>query len=351
MHIPDGYLSPQTCAVMGAAMLPVWATAVKKVKQTLKTRYVPLMAIGAAFSFVIMMYNVPIPDGTTAHAVGGALLAVILGPWAATISITVALAIQALLFGDGGILAFGANTFNMAFVLPFSAYYIYRLIAGRSEITAARRWIGGLVGGYAGLVLAAVCAGTELGLQPLLFHTANGAPLYCPYPLSMAVPAMGLAHLIVAGPIEGVITALVIRYLQVNNPALLSIESARVPVETRSYSKLWWGVAVLVLFAPLGLLASGTAWAEWGPGELKDKLGFIPAGLQHMADRWHALMPDYGLPGLDHNFLQSATGYILAAVVAMVIIAGITYLFSRAQKNAGREVFPPDKKAKGTEVK
>ncbi|OAT85755.1 cobalt transporter CbiM [Desulfotomaculum copahuensis] len=351
MHIPDGYLSPQTCAVMGAAMLPVWATAVKKVKQTLKTRYVPLMAIGAAFSFVIMMYNVPIPDGTTAHAVGGALLAVILGPWAASISITVALAIQALLFGDGGILAFGANAFNMVFVLPFSAYYIYRLIAGRSEVSSARRWIGGLAGGYIGIVLAAVCAGTEFGLQPLLFHAANGSALYCPYPLSMALPAMALAHLAVAGPIEGVITALVIRYLQVNNPALLSIESVQAPVESRGYKKLWWGLAILVLFTPLGLLALGTAWGEWGVGELKDKLGYIPAGMQQMADRWHALMPDYGLPGFDHSFLQSATGYILAAVVGVAVIAGITYLFSRAQKNAGRDVFPPDKKAKGTEIK
>lgn len=333
MHIPDGYLSPQTCAVMGAAMLPVWATAVKKVKQTIKTRYVPLMAIGAAFSFTIMMYNVPIPDGTTAHAVGGALLAAILGPWAAAISITVALAIQALLFGDGGILAFGANCFNMAFVLPFTSYYVYRLLAGRSDIKSARRWIGSLIGGYVGINLAAIAAAVEFGLQPILFHSANGTPLYCPYPLNIAISAMALGHLTIAGPIEAVVTALVVRYMQSVNPDLLTVVSGSDigQVEARSYSKLWWGVGIMILLSPLGLLAQGTAWGEWGLDEIQDKLGFIPAGLEHLADSWHAIMPDYALPGLDGTFLQSAIGYILAAVVGVAIIGGITYLFSKVQ--------------------
>ncbi len=80
MHIPDGYLSPATCAVGYAIMLPFWATAVKKVKVALNTKLIPLMVIGAAFSFVLMMFNVPIPGGTTAHAVGAGILAVILGP-------------------------------------------------------------------------------------------------------------------------------------------------------------------------------------------------------------------------------------------------------------------------------
>ena len=78
MHIPDGYLSPQTEAVFGAAMLPIWYTAAKRVKRVVKSRYVPLLAIGAAFSFLVMMLNVPIPGGTTAHAVGGVLIAIIL---------------------------------------------------------------------------------------------------------------------------------------------------------------------------------------------------------------------------------------------------------------------------------
>ena len=77
------------------------------------------LAIGAAFSFVVMMFNVPIPGGSTGHAVGGVRVAILLGPWAAMIAITVALVIQALLFGDGGITAIGANCINMAVVIPF----------------------------------------------------------------------------------------------------------------------------------------------------------------------------------------------------------------------------------------
>ena len=124
MHIPDNYLSPSTCAVMGAAMVPVWTKAVRKVKEEIPRVKIPLLGVGAAFSFLLMMFNVPLPGGTTGHAVGGTLLAIFMGPYAACISVTVALFIQALLFGDGGVLAFGANCFNMAFVLPFFGYYL-----------------------------------------------------------------------------------------------------------------------------------------------------------------------------------------------------------------------------------
>jgi len=333
MHIPDGYLSPQTCAVMGAVMLPVWWTSVKKVQNTINKKYVPLMALGAAFSFVIMMYNVPIPDGTTAHAVGGALLAIIFGPWAATLCITIALAIQALLFGDGGILSFGANCFNMAFILPFSSYFIYKLLTTNSEISSSRRYISGFIAGYIGIVLAAICAGIELGLQPLLFHTAAGVPLYCPYPLSLAVPAMAFAHLTVAGPVEGVITALAIKYLQVSNPEMLSIEKIKAPSKAFGYAKIWIGMAIVAALTPLGLLASGSAWGEWGADEIKDKIGFVPAGLEQMSDKWHALMQDYGIPGFDQSFFQSAIGYITAAIVGIILISLITYLFGKILKN------------------
>ena len=114
MQIPDNYLSPSTCAVMGAVMIPIWARSIKKVKKEVTKKKMPLMGIGASLSFLTMMFNVPLPGGTTGHAVGGTLLAILLGPESACISITIALLIQALLFGDGGVLAFGANCFNMA---------------------------------------------------------------------------------------------------------------------------------------------------------------------------------------------------------------------------------------------
>ncbi len=144
MHIPDGYLGPETSGVMVLVMVPIWLAASRIVKRTLQAKQVPLLAIGAAFSFVIMMFNVPIPAGTTGHATGACLAAILLGPWAACIAVTVALVVQAMLFGDGGVTAIGANCFNMAFVEVFAGYYLYKLISGSSVIISARRVIAGL---------------------------------------------------------------------------------------------------------------------------------------------------------------------------------------------------------------
>ncbi len=194
MHIPDGYLSPATCGVLGASMVPVWATAGKRVRKVVTSRSVPLLALGAAYSFVVMMFNVPIPDGTTAHAVGAVLIAILLGPWAAVVAVSVALAIQALFFGDGGVLSFGANCLNMAFVMPMVGYGIYHLGTRHVSLTARRRALVAGFAGYAGINAAAVCAAVELGLQPTLFHSANGTPLYSPFHLRQTSPAWSSSH-------------------------------------------------------------------------------------------------------------------------------------------------------------
>ena len=96
MHIPDGYLSPSTCAALYAASGPFWYVALKRVKAALNTRTVPLLAVFAAFSFVIMMFNLPLPGGTTGHAVGMGMAAIVLGPAVSIIAISMALLIQAL---------------------------------------------------------------------------------------------------------------------------------------------------------------------------------------------------------------------------------------------------------------
>lgn len=203
-------------------MLPIWLAASRIVKKTLKARQVPFLAIGAAFSFVIMMFNIPIPAGTTGHAVGAVLVAILVGPWAACIAVTVALLIQALLFGDGGVTAIGANCFNMAFVMVFAGYYAYRAISFQAPINSLRRVIAAGIGGFIGLNLAAFCAGVEFGLQPLLHHTADGEALYSPYGLKVAVSTMLLEHLLIFGWLEAIITALVVKYLQKQEPALLA---------------------------------------------------------------------------------------------------------------------------------
>jgi len=140
VHIPDGYLSPQTCVVGFLVAVPVLAAAATKVHKRVKTRNVPTLAVLAAGCFLVMMFNVPIPDGTTAHAVGGALVAILLGPWAAVIAVSVALVFQALLFGAGGVCAYGVSVFHMANVLAFVSSGRYRLIpvcASRAAIMLA----------------------------------------------------------------------------------------------------------------------------------------------------------------------------------------------------------------------
>jgi cobalt/nickel transport system permease protein len=223
MHIPDGYLGPSTCGFFYAVMLPIWIAASRIAKKTLKAKQVPYLAIGAAFSFVIMMFNVPIPAGTTGHAVGAVLVAILLGPWLACIAITVALVVQALLFGDGGITAIGANCFNMAFVMVFVGYCVYKLISYKSKAISNRRIIAAGIAAYTGLNVAALLTAIEFGLQPLLYHTATGQALYCPYSLKVAIPVMLGEHLLIFGWIEAIVTALVIKYLQKQDPALLKI--------------------------------------------------------------------------------------------------------------------------------
>jgi cobalt/nickel transport system permease protein len=106
----------------GVVTVPAWALAVRRDQSILNNRTVPLLAIFAALTFTIMMFNIPVPGGTTAHGVGGTLIAIVLGPWAAVLGVSMALILQALFFGDGGVLAIFANCLNMAIILPFFGY-------------------------------------------------------------------------------------------------------------------------------------------------------------------------------------------------------------------------------------
>jgi cobalt/nickel transport system permease protein len=329
MHIPDGYLSPVTSLLMFLLVLPFWVIGVRKIRGTMNARSVPLIALLAAFSFVIMMFNVPLPGGTTGHAVGAALAAIVLGPEVATIAVSIALIIQAFFFGDGGILAIGANCFNMAVVIPYIAFAIYRAMSKDTPLNSSRRLIGAAVGGWVGVTLAAFLAGVEFGIQPLLFKVADGSPLYAPYPLSVSIPAMVIPHMLVASVVEGLLTALVVAYLQRSNLGVLEVAEKPLLVgEAGTFEKLRWlwvGIVVLIVASPLGLLAPGTAWGEWGTAELK-QLGLqsIPAGLEHLSNLWGAPLADYDLPVLGNANL----GYVLSAVLGIAVTALVVWLFT-----------------------
>lgn len=213
MHIPDGYLGPPTYLAAWAACAPLWAAASRRTGARLSPRRIPLLALAAAFSFLVMMFNIPLPGGSTGHAVGGVLIAIAVGPWGAMLSISIALVIQALLFGDGGITAIGANCVNISFVMPFAGHLAYRLA---SRILPGDRFkaAAAAVGGWVGLNASALATAVMLGIQPILHAGADGRALYAPYPLSVAVPAMMLQHALLFGPVEALVTGLVVRSLE-----------------------------------------------------------------------------------------------------------------------------------------
>lgn len=365
MHIPDGYLSPATCATLYVAAAPFWYVALQRVKRLLNTRLVPLLAVFSAFSFVIMMFNLPLPGGTTGHAVGMGIATIVLGPWGSMLAVSVALLIQALFFGDGGVTAFGANCFNMAIIGSLVAYWVYRAIAGRTAITSSRRVVAAAVAGYVAINVAAMLAAIEFGIQPALFKDASGAPLYAPYPLSIAIPAMALGHLTIAGLAELVVTAGVVAYLQRADPSLLKLTAPEASDADegvqevarrggwRTTQKLWVGLAILMILSPLGLLAAGSAWGEWAPEDFNDpaarqeiETGSLnasapekaPQGLEQLSSVWAAPIPDYA-----PAWMQSETfGYILSALVGGGLIILTFFLISWVARaiRGGREPDP-----------
>ncbi len=334
MHIPENYLSPASCAVMTAAAVPVWVHSVKKVKEVLPRDKIAMIGVGAAFSFLSMMFNVPLVGGTTGHAVGGTLIALLFGPEAACLGVSVALLLQAVLFGDGGILAFGANCFNMAFVLPFAGYGIYSLIMKGTSADArpGRAYAAAAIGSYVGICAAAFCCAVEFGIQPELFHDAAGNALYCPYDLSIAIPAMMIPHMAVAGVVEAAFTVAVYAFVRKTAPDM-TYEAIRDRLPVREESKkgrfpVYALVAVLIAAVPLGLLATGTAWGEWGADEIAETaetgspLGYTPKGMED-GFSLDVLMPDYTL-----GEVSEAVAYIISAVTGTALLIIIFKLLS-----------------------
>ncbi len=297
-------------------------------------RTIPLLSVFSAFSFVVMMFNLPLPGGTTGHAVGMGIATVVLGPWFSLLAISTALAIQALLFGDGGITTFGANCFNMAIVGSLAAYAAYRMVARGSALTSRRRAAAAGLAGYLGINMAAICAAVEFGLQPRFFHDSAGTPLYAPYPLHIAVPAMLLGHLTFAGLAEFILSAGLVAYLQRADPALLRRTAPHAPELALSAApflapgmpwlgsrKLWIIFGFFLLLTPVGILATGTAWGEWRISDFKSTA--VPAGLLRMSSLWRAPLSNYA-----PTFIRStAFGYFLCAVAgagAIVLLASLT---------------------------
>jgi cobalt/nickel transport system permease protein len=280
-----------------------------------------------------MMFNLPLPGGTTGHAVGVSIASIVLGPWASILAISIALFIQAVFFGDGGITAFGANCFNMAVTGSLVAYFTYRAISGKCAIVSRRRVIAAGAAGYLSINVAALLTGIELGIQPMLFRDASGAPLYAPYPLKIAVPAMMAGHLTVAGLAELILSAGLVAWLQRSHPSLLSATAPGAVATEAEAGGLGWlairpllaGLAVLMLLTPLGILAVGSAWGEWSPHDLANQAlpAGVPQGLERLSSVWTAPFPSYAPPFLHSSFfgyfLSAAFGSGLILLAALVV--------------------------------
>jgi len=307
-------------------MAPVWLLSARKAEQALKLKQLPLLSLGAAFAFVIMMFNIPVPGGTSGHMAAATLVAIILGPWAAVIALTLALSLQAFFFGDGGLTTLGANCFNMAALMSFGGYYTYRLIS-LGDAGRLRRVIASAIGAYVAVNIAAFAVAVELGIQPLVAVDGLGRPLYAPYPLSITVPAMLIPHLLIFGPVEALGTALAVSFIQKTDDAMLNL-----PKGADNLKPLWVLLAIMIILTPVGLIATGTPWGEWGKGELSGLVGYVPTGMHRLGEMWTGLMPSYGIEGLNVLFgkrLGSMAGYVIAALTGSAVLIFIVYLWGR----------------------
>lgn len=280
MHIPDGFLTTPVWASLAAISLPSAGAFARKAQSGLEDGRVPLMGVMGAFVFAAQMINFPVGIGASGHLIGGALLAATLGPAAAVVVMTAILTIQALIFQDGGMLALGANVFNMAIAGVLAGYWPYRVFAGTK---------GGMIGLFAGgflsvVVSAALCLG-ELALSGV----------------RMPGEVLGISALVfsITGLLEGLITVAVIGTLTRMNPRWI-----REPAGEGRRALALLGCTALVL-ASAGFLVAST---------LPDGLERT-AGLVGLTGREHAILaaplPDYETLAIDYPWLRRAAAGLL----------------------------------------
>jgi cobalt/nickel transport system permease protein len=269
--------------------------------------------------------------------VGSVVTDILLGPWAACLTVTLALVIQALLFGDGGITALAANCLTMAVVMPFVGWYVYRLMAGETP-SPRRQTLAAALAGYVALNVAALYTAVLLGIQPLIARGVDGRPLYAPYPLSVAVSAMAVEHLLLFGVVEAAVAALVIASLRRTDPALVALSNGETPERSDVMTRLWSGLGVLTCLTPLGVILpaafnSESAWGEWSPGKISQMVGYLPVEMGKLAGIWKAPLLDYTLPGIESaGLLLQGTAYVLSAVMGIGITVLCLKLWARQVK-------------------
>jgi len=305
MHIPDGFLSVTVSVLLWIASIVAIAYALKRVNQELGERQVPLMGVLAAAIFAGQMLNFTVAGGTSGHLMGAALATILLGPWAAVLVMTTVVGVQALIFQDGGLLALGANIFNMGVVGVAVSYFVYQTIY---RLAGGRRWgifAGGLLAAWTSIELAALATGLELAV--------SGTS-----PANIAIPAMGGIHALI-GIGEGLITLGALAFLYATRPDLFA--SGR---EQPAGGKLLWVAGLLIALA----LAVASPLASAHPDGLEwvaEQKGFLDAARGPLFQ----IIPDYVLPGVSNEALAT----ILAGVLGTLIVFGMALAVAYTRRN------------------
>jgi cobalt/nickel transport system permease protein len=310
MHIPDGFLSVLVSIVLWIVSAAAVGYSLKRVGQDLGERQVPMMGVLAAAIFAGQMLNFTVAGGTSGHLMGAAIATILLGPWAAVLVLTCVAGIQALIFQDGGLLALGANIFNMGIVGVAVSYFTYRTI---QRLAGGKRW-GIFVGGFAAAWLSIFIASLAVGLQLALSGTS---------PANLAVPAMGSIHAVI-GIGEGFITLGALAFLFATRPDLIKAGQAK----TAGGAAVWAGGLAIAL-----ILAVATPLASAFPDGLErvaEQKGFLDTA---QGPLYH-ILPDYVFPGVSNEALAT----ILAGIVGTLIVFGVTLAVAytrRARQSTG----------------
>ena len=338
MHMPENYLSPSTCIVLDIIFVVLLVVAIKKTHAKIPRERIPLLGFAAAISCLVMMVDLPISGGTSAHAVCAVIIAILFGPWAAVVAVTAALLVQTVLFGNGGLLCLGANAFVMAFILPFVGYGIYwifsRLIKGlRGEL------LGGFVGSYIALVISSLISAIFCSLQPLLFHDSLGNALYAPYPLTVAIPSILANALALWGFVEAILTCVLLIFFR-KKCTLFPIERKK---EVKTRTKIaepmpdWASLkstvilcAILSVIIPIISLFMHATFGIWNIEAISANVGYIPTGIEN-GWAWSGIFPMYTIFSLPYPLT-----YIICGILGSAINVGIFKLLSFAYKPANK---------------
>ncbi len=303
LHIPDGFLSIGVSLVGWFLAVIFIGIALRQTKNQLGERQVPLMGILAAFIFAAQAINFPVAAGTSGHLLGGTLAAIVLGPWAGTLVMTAVIAVQALLFQDGGLLVMGWNILNMGVITTFTGYAVYMLVVRFLGTTTRSRLIGGFIGAWLSVVVSASATAIELAV--------SGTS-----PLNLGLPAMAGVHAII-GLGEAVITVGAIGLLQASRPQVITTGETAPGRRTATFTLAGLLVALAVVaFSPLA-----SAHPD-GLEFIAELQGFL--GLAQNPS--YELMPDYTLPFLSDPVLTT----ILAVAAGTLVVFGLAWFIARS---------------------